>query len=105
MNMSQQTTNLLTIVAVTATLYTLLTRFEWGLLRVLPTKAHLGLDFLTGALLCAAPFFVLENASQKEQSTLLVLGLFEIGVALTTHTRSPLEQTQSQVVTNQRQAT
>jgi hypothetical protein len=93
LNLSERTITLLTIVGLTALVYTILTRFELGVVRVLPTKIHLLLDFLSGALLCAAPFLIVPNASQTEKTILIVLGLFEIGAALMTRTRSPLEET------------
>ena len=92
LNLSERTTTLLTFVALTALVYTILTRFELGLVRVLPTKVHLLLDFLSGALLCAAPFMIVPGASQNEKTILIALGLFEIGAALMTRTHSPLEE-------------
>lgn len=34
--------------------YSLLTRYEWGLLRVIPFKIHLLIDFLSGLLLLSS---------------------------------------------------
>lgn len=67
LNLSERTTTLLTIVALTALVYTVLTRFELGFVRVLPTKLHLLLDFFSGTLLCAAPFLIVPGASQRDR--------------------------------------
>jgi hypothetical protein len=34
--------------------YSLLTRYEWGLLRIIPFKIHLLIDFLSGLLLLSS---------------------------------------------------
>lgn len=33
-----------------------LTNYEWGLMKVIPMPVHLGIDFLSGALLAASPW-------------------------------------------------
>lgn len=63
--------------------YSLLTRYELGLVRVLPMKGHLALDGLSGALLCAAPFLLLDDDEDGDLTAPLVgLGLFELVVTL-----------------------
>lgn len=61
--------------------YSLLTRYELGLLKLLPFKAHLALDAASGALFCAAPLLLPE---ERRRGALAGLGLFEIGVVLLT---------------------
>lgn len=82
---SERVTNLLTASALGALGYSLLTRYELGLIKVLPMPVHLILDAISGATLCAAPL-VLEDEAPEVKATLLGVGLFEIAAALTTET-------------------
>ncbi len=93
LDFSDQATTLLTIVAIMALVYTLLTRFELGALRVLPVKAHLALDFMSGLLLVAAPFLIVPQENSTARTVMIVIGVFEIGAALMTHLHSPVENT------------
>jgi hypothetical protein len=95
LDFSEQATTLLTVVAIMALVYTLLTRFELGALRVLPVKAHLALDFLSGLLLVAAPFLIVPEENSTARTVMIVIGVFEIGAALMTHLHSPVENTRS----------
>lgn len=69
--------------------YSLLTDYEWGLLRRLAMPAHLLLDGLSGVLLAASPW--LFGFADQVYLPHLILGLFEIVASLVTHTR-PAEQ-------------
>ncbi len=93
LDFSEQATTLLTVVAIMALVYTLLTRFELGAVRVLPVKAHLALDFLSGLLLVAAPFLIVPQENSTARTVMIVIGVFEIGAALMTHLHSPVENT------------
>lgn len=90
LNWSDQATLLLTIAGIGVLGASLLTRYELGALRVLPMKAHLALDLLTGALLLGAAL-ALTGEPNAVRATLAVLGVSEIGAALLTQTRSSLE--------------
>jgi hypothetical protein len=63
-------------------LYSLLTRYELGVARVIPMATHLGLDIVGGALLAASPW--LFGFADDVWVPHLVLGLIEIGTALMT---------------------
>ena len=83
-------TNLLTGAAVGTLAYSLLTRYELGLVRILPMPGHLALDALQGALLCAAPA-LLPDEDGSVAAALVGLGAFELAAALSTTPHSPLE--------------
>jgi hypothetical protein len=75
---------LATNAALGALAYGALTRYEFGLLKVLPMRAHLALDALSGATLCAAPWLLLADEDDEVKNTLLGIGLFELAAAFTT---------------------
>ncbi|HEU5116093.1 MAG TPA: hypothetical protein VFT74_05390 [Isosphaeraceae bacterium] len=95
MGWSDRVTNLLTGVAVGTVGYSLLTRYEMGLVKILPMKAHLALDAASGASLCAASYF-LEDESDEVKAALIGLGLFELAAALTTQTEPQHEVEQQE---------
>ncbi len=53
---SKQTTSLLTNIALGTFIASLLTRYEFGLFKVLPMKGHLLMDVLVSLVLIASPF-------------------------------------------------
>jgi hypothetical protein len=64
----------------------LLTRYEWGAIRVIPMPAHLAVDGLSGALLAVSPW--LFGFSGIVFLPHLILGLIELGTSLVTETHS-----------------
>ena len=91
LNWPDRVTNLLTAFAVLTLIYSLLTRYELGALRVIPMRAHLALDILSGLTLCAAPFAIF-HVSRPITYALVGMGLFEIVVPLLTQTLSRVER-------------
>lgn len=85
MGWSENVTRLLTGAAVGTLGYSLMTRYELGLVKLLPMRAHLTLDAMSGAALCAAPWMLPEEEDEVKQA-LLGLGLFELAAAFTTKT-------------------
>lgn len=77
----------LTANAAGSLMYSLLTRYELGLLRLLPMTAHLTLDTAAGTMLCVAGLQT--DAGRSIRVTLIALGLFEITVAFLTDTEVP----------------
>ncbi len=69
----------------------LLTRYEWGALRVIPMPVHLTIDGLSGALLAVSPW--LFGFSGIVFVPHLVLGLIELGTSLMTETHSDADHT------------
>lgn len=65
-------------------LYSLMTDYELGAIKALSMRTHLWLDGLGGALLAASPW--LFDFDEYVWLPHLVLGLLEIGAALTTET-------------------
>jgi len=65
-----------------AILYSLLTKYELGVVRVLPFRFHLGVDFLSGIFLAASPWLL--GFSSRVSWPHLVFGLLEILVVLMT---------------------
>jgi hypothetical protein len=70
------------ILGLGAVAYSLLTKYELGLIRIIPFKVHLGLDILSGLTFLAAPW--LFNLQQGTEPY-IAIGLFEIGAAIFTN--------------------
>lgn len=63
--------------------YSLMTNYELGVAKVINMRTHLGIDAVAGAFLAASPW--LFGFSELVWLPHLLVGLFEIGTALTTH--------------------
>jgi hypothetical protein len=72
------------ILGAAAILYSLLTNYELGAVRAISMPAHLGLDAASGLVLAISPW--LFGFAELVWLPHLVLGLVEIGAALTTST-------------------
>ena len=66
-----------------ATIYSLFTNYELGAVKVLPMKAHLTMDVLSGAFLLATPL-LFKDLDKKAKVSFVALGLFEIAAGLFT---------------------
>ena len=73
------------ILGVGALIYSLLTDYELGVMRVIPMPVHLGLDFASGLLLLASPW--LFGFADRIAWPHVLFGLIEIGASLVTQTR------------------
>ena len=80
-----------------AILYSLLTNYELGAIRVLPMPVHLLLDGLSGALLAASPW--LFQFSDTVWMPHLILGLAEMAAATLTE-RTPSFEPSSRIGTH-----
>ena len=56
----------------------ILTRAEWGWLRVMPYKTHLGLDVMGGVGALAAPWLFGFSHNEKARNTFIAMGIFGI---------------------------
>lgn len=90
----QKVTLLLNGAGVGVLAYSVLTRYELGLLKVLPMKVHLALDMASGGMLALSPFILLKKRERNvaTTATLVGLGLYEIAAGLLTQTQSPIER-------------
>lgn len=72
-------------------IYSLITDYELGLLKVLSMKAHLGIDLMAGVLLIAAPW--LFGFADEVIWPFVILGVVEIGASLMTEKQTSYPQT------------
>ena len=83
MGWSRPVTALLDGAGSAATGYSLLTKYEMGVVKVLPMKAHLTLDALSGAALVGAAL-LMDDEDPEVRATIAGIGVFEIAAALLT---------------------
>jgi len=69
-----------------AALYSAMTDYELGAVRMLPMKAHLTLDALSGGMLLGAAL-LMDDEEPEVRSTIAGIGLFEIAASLLTETQ------------------
>jgi hypothetical protein len=78
------------IMAAAAATTTVFTRFEAGLVRLIPFKAHLGLDVALSAFAVAAPWLLGFKDDARARNTFVAVGVFGLAVAaLTQPTEMP----------------
>ena len=85
LNWDATATNLLTTLGIGVLVYSLLTRYELGLFRLLPMRIHLAIDILATLLLIVAPF-VFDLSGDNITTSFLALGIFELAATLLTDT-------------------
>ena len=88
---SRQVTHLLDAAACTTVAYSVLTRYELGIVKALPMKAHLAVDAVQGGAMIGAAAF-LEDEDPEVRATLAAIGTFELGVTLLTRTQTGAEE-------------
>ncbi len=70
-----------------ATVYSLLTDYEFGLVRVIPMPAHLAMDAVSGVLVAASPWlFGFAGRGQRYRLPHVFVGAAEVLAALTSKT-------------------
>ena len=72
-------------------IYSILTDYELGLLKVIPMKAHLVIDLMGGILLAASPWIF--GFADEVFLPHLLLGIAEIGASLATKQHPPYPTT------------
>lgn len=80
---------ILTANAAGVLLYSMLTRYQLGLLHLLPMSLHLTMDAAGGAVLCVAGLQADNHTAVR--AGLVSLGLFEIALAFLTDLEVPVE--------------
>src|SRR4051812_40481698 len=88
---SKRVTTILEASAGMAAAYSAMTNYERGMIKVLPMKAHLTLDALSGGMLLGFAL-MLSDEEPTERAALAGVGLFEIAAAFTTETQSTTER-------------
>ena len=68
--------------AATSLANTLFTRAEWGVVKVLPYKAHLAIDAVSGVAAIAAPWMFGFANDRRARNTFLAMGLTTLAVTL-----------------------
>lgn len=91
MGWSNCVTRLLDASAATTVVYSLLTRYEMGVVKALPMKAHLAIDAVQGGALIGAAAFM-EDEDPEVRATLAALGVFELGVTALSRTQTEREE-------------
>ncbi len=79
------------LLGVSALVYSLITDYELGLLKVLSMKAHLMIDLVSGIFLAASPWIF--GFSEEVYLPHLLLGIAEIGASLFTRQHPPYPET------------
>jgi hypothetical protein len=84
LGLSDTVRTLLTAAALGTAVYSVVTRYELGLIKLLPMKAHLVMDAMSGLAFCGAPL-LLPDEDDETKALLVGIGVFELAVtALTT---------------------
>jgi hypothetical protein len=88
MKWNQGVTNTMTGASLGMLGYSMMTRYELGLFKVLPMKTHLTLDAVAGAAMVVAPFVVQKplQRTMLNVGVMVGMGLFEIAASLMTQT-------------------
>lgn len=78
-----------------AIVYSLMTDYEYGIVKVLPMSAHLALDLLSGMVLAASPWVL--GFADRVYLPHLIFGLLEIGVVAMTRRAEAMQTTAGSV--------
>jgi hypothetical protein len=84
---------ILIVLGAMALVYSLMTRYELGMIKVFSMKTHLTLDVLSGIILAASPW--LFGFADRVYLPHLILGIIEIGAGLMTKTTSAHTESRS----------
>lgn len=85
-------TNAVTSLALGKLGYAMLTRHELAPVKLIPMKAHLVMDCIGGAALCAMPFALDEEDDPAAIACAVGMGLFDIAAAPLTDTRASFDR-------------
>ena len=85
---SKDATRFMTLAGLGILAFSLLTKYELGVFKVLPVKAHLALDVMSALTLLAAPTLLGEEGATA--TIIRGMGVMELGVVSLTETKPPL---------------
>lgn len=85
---SKDTTRFMMLAGLGTLAFSLLTKYELGVFKVLPVKAHLALDVMSALTLLAAPTLLGEEGATA--TMIRGMGVMELGVVSLTETKPPL---------------
>lgn len=74
-----------------ALVYSMITDYELGLLKILSMKVHLGIDLVAGIFLAASPWIF--GFAQEVYLPHLILGILEVGASLMTQKQPAYPET------------
>jgi len=84
-------TSIFVVLGIAALVYSMLTRYELGVVKTIPMRAHLALDFVSGLLILVSPW--LFGFSHLVFKPHVLFGIIEIGAAIFTQTQpEPVER-------------
>jgi len=89
MGWSRNVTRLLDMAGGSAAGYSMFTKYEMGVVKALPMKAHLTMDAMSGAALIGAAA-IMDEEDDEVRMTVAGIGLFEIAMSLLTRTDTTL---------------
>jgi hypothetical protein len=72
-------TQFMTMVGLGTIAYSLMTKYELGLFKLLPFKAHMALDTMNGAMMAASPILMQEK-DRNIAAILVGIGAMELGI-------------------------
>ena len=84
---SKDATRFMTLAGLGILAFSLLTKYELGVFKVLPVKAHLALDVMSALTLLAAPTLLGEKGATA--TIIRGMGVMELGVVSLTETKPP----------------
>src|SRR5215217_5777186 len=82
---SERFTRAVDMLALGKLCYSLMTRHELGVVKVIPMKAHLAMDCVSGAAMAALPFLMDED-NDAATAAFVAMGIFDIAAAPLTQT-------------------
>lgn len=77
-------TNLCRVLGGGAVLYSFFTKYEWGVVPLIPFKGHLAVDFAANLFALSAPWLFSFSENTKARNTFLVTGVAGLAVTLLT---------------------
>ena len=86
LGLSPRLTRAMQLLGLKKLLYSMLTQHELGIVKLIPMKAHLTLDALSGATLAALPF-ILDERDETAMATCVSLGLMDMSASVMTETQ------------------